>query len=415
MRVRKNIRRAAGTVALALAAAAAFGPAAFADSTNDEYIYTPNWEWDSVTNNGVEIVDAYALYSDFDGSGVTAYGFASDAFDSFFNEDEGGFEFLGPIIPLDIDPVSENYVDGGLSTLVGLQQLDFGNGNTFDVNVTLEIQGSFARWTVDIVATGAGSVSDLTYAFEGNLGSDDGSVYVPLSAGQMVSYQSADVQYGIDPIIGWHLVAEESAVIDAVNDDDDVFIFGSGDFTLTVGLNDYDPCSFDAAYNAMVAAVPTFGSTFGNTLPSHYLVNCLEIPNPPAQAAGTPLDVMLPLTVPDEVTTWFSSSYDNAFETGVEAVFTSLPPGVTGSLEYVGVVPHIRLVGTMPAVTSTVSVLTTSDEYWDSQGWPFASTITLTAVLSDTGTTPETPWLAGVAGALAIVGAGLLAVRRFRH
>ncbi len=110
------------------------------------------------------------------------------------------------------------------------------------------------------------------------------------------------------PSCSWHLEADNAAIGVHPGDPDnmgpmlggEVVVSGVGDFVLTIGVVDYDPCSFDEALDYMVATVPDFPAVAGGSLASFYTVDCLQLPTPAPQVVGTPLDILIPLELPAE-------------------------------------------------------------------------------------------------------------------
>ena len=417
-----------GIAALGLIAVA---PAAYAGSTNSQDILTPGWEWSDVENDGQFISDLGAYFPDFQGTGTELYGWSDDAFDGLFESygwSDAEFTYPGyGAEEMNFSPVSENYVNNGLTTIVGSQDIDFGDGLTFTATSTMEIQGSYVRWAVSLVSTGVGDLDGLSYTFTGNLGSDGQTVWVAGAAGEYVSYQDPASGYWLDPILGWNLTSTGTAALDVATGNDDVIVAGTGDFVLTLVAAEWDVCSFDAALAGVTAALPTLDATFGGTLGEFYTTNCWALASPAVADAGTAIDFTVALdAIPAQFGVIFDED-DSDYLDDIGLIVKSAPAGVTVTLERdVDDNPYLHVVGAMPATTSTIEVVLYSTYDYDEGSWPFISTMTLTptavateevadtdaAELAATGASEQTPWFGAGAAALLLAGTGLLVWRR---
>jgi len=393
----------------------AVGPAS-ADSSDisNEAIY-----WLGVEDNALEIRDAIARYQDLLGSGYDVDGWTGDAFDSFiysFEADDGG----GPE-DFVMTPVSFDIQDGGVSTIVAEGEADLGDGNVVSATVTLTVQGSYARWTVETAGPDTAALW-----ISGELGSDSGTEYNVVSPTTLVSSDEAP---GWDPIIGYQLLGD-GASFDVVDGDDMVYVdFPVGStMTLVMALQDYDPCARDAALAAMAARVASLSSTFGETIPLLDTA-CLAIDAPVAFAAGTPTDQTLsvedisvsPEPGPDSALVyWLGYPYFETRFEGEEIFFISegLPAGLTLDFDPDSVTLH--LTGTAAAGTYPVRIGFFHSEPYDGEDYrhnPLLSTLSLVVTgddeavdpeLAATGVSDATPAVAMFGGLLLLVGAAAL-------
>jgi LPXTG-motif cell wall-anchored protein len=419
MSVRSKVRASVVGAGVAALAVVAVAPAAYAAATDSQDVQTPGWYWQSVANDGVAISELTSYFEDFQGTGVPLYGWTDDGFDGFL-QNGGSFEYTGyASVSISLNPVSESYVNNGLTSIVGSQDIDFGDGITFTVTSTMEIQGSYVRWTFDVENTGAGNEADLTYQISGNLGSDDETVWEAGGPGEYVSYQTQASGYWVDPVFGWKLTTPGTAAMSVADTNDSPDIAGSGDFVLTLAAVEWDVCSLDAARAGMAAAVPTLDATFGASLPEYYTTNCWALTSPASAQPGAAIDYSIAL---DGLPAEFAPSFDLVdadYLDDMGVIVKSAPAGVTVTLEYDGGGnPYLHVVGTMPATASTIEVVLYS--MYGGEGpaiegaWPFMSTFSLSPALAETGTQESTPWIAGSAVFLLLSGAMLLVWRSRR-
>jgi hypothetical protein len=400
----RAITAAAAALTLGFAGAIAIAAPATADESD---IVTPDWLWLAVTDDALYIEDVYSYYADFKGSGVEIDGWTDDAFDGFLNEvnllwDGGSYQYV-------LTPVSADYVDNGLSTIVasGVQSI---NGNDITLTSTLEIQGGTARWSFDF-AGDAATLADTQLEILGELGSDGNSVYTPIATGGLVSSEGPD---GGDPILGYSSNGTNLA-IDAV-DGDDVVTFVSdavNDTTLTVGFIEFDVCSVDAAVAAMTAAVPTLGAQFGTTFAPQYSDTCATVAAPVVTAGKVNVD--LPITSSDLLTDWGYFDVEGTSNLGV--IPEGLPAGLALTISYVGTVPTLHLTGTAPAghydVTAWVYIPFDGEE-GPFNGYPLKVTFSFGTALAATGSAQPTPAIIG-GSVLALLGVTLVLVASRRR
>lgn len=418
-------RIASASIALVCAAGLAAAPVALAGASASGDAQTGNWRWHDVTDNGVSIYDVSAYYPDFAGTGLGLFGWARDGFDELFFDPFGGdptgeWFYLGETAQIDFDPIgapdygSDSIVSQGYQRVV----IDLEEGATaeFDAYITLEMEGSFARWTLRIEPANGADVSNLIYDLRGELGSDFETTVVTVADNQLVSYQApADA---IDPIIGWHLEADSAAIGVHPGDPDnmgpwlggEVVVSGVGDFVLTIGVVDYDPCSFDEALDYMVATVPDFPAVAGGSLASFYTVDCLQLPTPAPQVVGTPLDILIPLELPAEFFVWHPAWQGDDYSANFAVAFLDIPAGVSGQVVDVAGAPYLNLTGTVPAQESTIEAVLYST--FENPQQPFISTVTLPVTTAATGASPQMPWFIAGAVLLSALGIAILARRR---
>lgn len=407
-----TLRRRGTGAAIALTVGTISALAAAPAMALTEDVYTPNWEWSSVSDDAAYVSDANAFYQSYLGSGLSMYGFTDDAFDGFLQgqEDSGGASgtevTLGAsTLDLIVTPVSQTQ-SAGLTTIVAAGSLDFGDGNVITITRTLEIQGSFARWSWSVETVGAAAPADYTISEAGNLGSDEDSTFLADGPTRLVSYEAG----GSDPIIGYSLANLTYSVTDG-NDDVVVSFTGDQDAVLTLALIDFDPCSFDAALAAMQTAVTTLAADFGDTLPSYYAADCLTVETPDPSLTDQRLDIIESDDLENNWDYIYAGSISDPAD-GLAVTVLSAPDGLTFSLVADDVdndEPQLRMVGT-PASAGEVSLLfyyTDGDNYY-----PLEVTFDVSSELAATGTSEVAPVALGAAAALLVAGAVLLVVRR---
>jgi LPXTG-motif cell wall-anchored protein len=410
-------RRRRASAALAVLALGAAGllvasPAAAADPLD---LSTPNVEWSSVRDDAAYIEDARALYQDYRGSGLSIYGFTDDAFDGFLEAQgdsaPGTSQTLVTLgatsLPLVVTPVSSTTV-GGLTTLVASGTVNFGDGNTLSLTRTLEIQGSFARWSWDVTAVTGSPATAYTISEIGNLGSDEDSTFIPDGPNRLVSYEDG----GSDMIIGYSFANAAYSVAD-FDDSVSVSFTADQDAVLTVAVIDYDPCSFDAALAGMQSAVATLAADFGDTLDSFYADDCLTVESPAAITGATDqrLDIIESDSLENNWDYIFPGSISDP-EDGLAMVVLSAPAGLSFSLvadDPANDEPQVRMTGT-PTASGEVTLLF---YYFDGDNYnPLVATFDVSVELAATGTSEVAPVALGAAAALLGAGALLLVLRR---
>lgn len=368
---------------------------------------TPNIFWQGVSDNALYINDAHSKFDDFNGMGVDIdRGFTVDAFDGFLFELVGRYNGLAvPVTPV---PVSTQWVNGGLSTVVAEGYADFGNGRELFIDIRLEIQGNYARWTFDV-----SGLPGATIDVRGELGSDSGTVVVPLGATSLVTHDNA----GGDPIVGYQVVGT-GAALSAVNGNDNVTATFSagGTSSLVVALQDYSPCTRDAAIAEMTARTATLATTFGENIGLPDAADCVAVASSVSFPSGTSTDQQLAVTVDPVLDSFIDDVIDNG---SLRFTAVGLPAGLTLAID--PTTRALRLTGAAAAGSYDVRIVF----YVEGGGFalPFYTTFGVTVgaavpaaapQLADSGADANTPYIAG-AGALALLAGGLLlGLRRMR-
>lgn len=297
--------RVLGASAIAIAGVALVASPAFAASDSFDNETTG---WDSVYDDGMILGDAFTINRDFLSSGVDVEGWNDDAFDGFFYQ----VRITGPndsrlIWHADVTPSVFTVVPGGLtestSTVTVSLYTDAAALNyLYDVTLTMEIQGSYARWTVTVVPNVANEdadalafVQNLKVGFLGNLGSDDDSEYYAVGADAMVSRDTVSA----DPVIAYQGVGVSTSF--DVTDGDDLVEFnvmtdGTGTAQMVVAVQGGDPCSGEDVLAAQQTRAATLASTFGADLSDLFKVNCLAPAAATTIAAGSVIDQFIPLS-----------------------------------------------------------------------------------------------------------------------
>jgi hypothetical protein len=253
--------------------------------------------------------------------------------------------------------VPESFVvhPGGGATIVSrVEDHDLGDGALLDATVTLDIAGSFARWTITVDDGGSGLVESV-WGF-GELGSPT-AISAVGGDGLVVSGPP-----GLGPVIGIHL--DSDGALDVLDDADPEFpgfeSFDATTIVYTVALLDYDPCAESAAIAAMTDLVPDFSVRFGDDL-EPVLSSCVAVGIPEPLQAGVPTDQLLELTLQDALAgghprldggTYFE--YVDLWTGGLGVLAPALPAGlVLEVVEHpVTLLPALRLSGTPVAEMS---------------------------------------------------------------
>lgn len=397
----RHVRRALAattTTALGLGAALAVAAPASADDWN---ISTPAIEWEYVEDNALYIEDAYAHYPDLFGSGVDVDGWTGDAFDGFLND--FSLTYDGETVSANLVPVSASIADGGLSTIVASGDVTFADETSVDFQATLEIQGNYARWSFVFSGDTAVGVS-----LWGDLGSDSNSQYVSVGSDALVSHD----QYGYDPIIGYQVAGAEVAFSTG-----DVGYTGfsastAAPLSIVIALQDYDPCSRDAAIAAMTARAASLSSTFGQVI--YPMSECVSLVAPAGFVSGAKTTQTLALTVADGVEQEEVQAYLGSEE--IQWAIAGLPEGLSASFDRETLT--FSLTGTAPAGTYEFrAVFFGAGEGGASSPIfvaPQSFTVAAAAApqLADSGLSDVSPALVVVALLLILGGAGALVVRR---
>lgn len=314
--------------ALVVTAVLAFGGAIAPAAAATADVTTPGWVWEGVNDANADIDDAFASYEDLLGDGVVTTGWTEDAFDDILDTGPAyatwsvpDGELYGDWVYLDLQNVSVS--QDGRTIVVGRSGLALpGQAEevTVDVTVTLEIAGSFARWTVD-TSSSAPLPGDFQIHFEGNIGADSDSVFLA-DGSAVVSHDGPKW----DPIIGYQTAGNGSLITGTYNNADNTLFaaVGAGRSSLTVALLDYAPCAAAAALEKMQALAPTLVDSFGQTIePVYSGGDCASLPAR-LELSG-PVTGVIPVAIPDAVSSYFT-------ETAV-AVVLEAPEGVDVGLD----------------------------------------------------------------------------------
>lgn len=402
--------------AVVLGAAVALAPAVGAAAL-DQDVETPGWRWLDVSDNAYVIQDVESFYADFLGSGVSLDGWRDDAFDNlmriaFFDidieEDIDTYPFVrfgvdeSPV--LSFTPVSGSWVDNGRTEFVSTATADFGDGRVVNVTFTLRVEESTAQWIIMQEVVG-GDPTTVELVFGGDLGSDSDTTFIDLGSGAWVSH---DENRG-DPVIAWLLEGgiQAPGFIDGVGRVEFV-ASAETDSTITVGVVDFDECSFDAALTSMSAAAPTLA--LGTVIEPIYVTDCLTTPTTVILGPGQPATEVLPLVLSEPLLddSWAPADAVEFAERGWRVDIVDGPAGLAASLEWVEASSsmQIRLSGTPTEAWSgpVTFVVHSGDE-------PVLVQTELSVELAATGASPAAVIGGGMVGMLLVVG-GLLLRRR---
>lgn len=367
--------------------------------------------WDDVNDNARTIADGFTYFPDFLGSGVEVDGWKSDAFDLFLSHvvftdgvEEANVSFT---------PASAVLQDGGRSTIVAEGSAILPTTQQVDVTLTLELEGSFARWTIESTSTGSGELR-----LRGGLGADGDVDFDIVSPSAIVSSDGTSEH---DPIIGFQLTGGTFSVADG---DDTVHLSVpvNGISTLVVALQDYDACGKAATGASMIARVPHLAEQFGATL-GLLDSTCIDITPVEDFASSEETDQVLAVTqLPSEsdpslgvLDEWLEYSY---FESGPLFVVAGLPDGL--SLTFDAEASTLHLTGSTDPGHYEVRIGFAADsDPEESQAFDFPVLATLVfevtgPELAETGTDTVRGAVAGV-GFLALGLLALLALRSTRR
>lgn len=336
-------RHVAVPVAAFAAVALAIAPAPSAMAA-DQDVVTPGWEWLDVEDNGYRVQDVEARYTDFLGSGVALDGWRDDAFDDLmrvtaYDFDAEGFIPTYPIVrfgadelgPLSITPVSADWVDNGRTTTVGTAVADFGDGRVVTVTMTLEIENSTVRWTIDRAVVG-GDDELVEVIIGGDLGSDSDSTYVDLGGSAWISH---DTNRG-DPVIAWRFGGVDPTMgLPFQQGGVEFSMAGAGSSTITVGVIDFDACSFDDAIDTMSTRAPSL--SLGQSIPPLYATDCLLAEDPAQLGPGEAADSLLPLSPAaalDALCCWVPETSVDFDDEDWQVEIVDAPAGLVAAMEW---------------------------------------------------------------------------------
>ncbi|WP_152659462.1 hypothetical protein [Demequina salsinemoris] len=232
--------------------------------------------WHGIESDGGFIWEAETQYPDLWGTGITVWSLNTDAFDNLPYQYTIASDLADVVLnDSDFSEVSATAVDGGVSTFVAdapfsLALSEVGGATVdFTLRVTLTIEGSYASWDFAVTSDSADpavadAIDELTVSVEGDLGSDGQTVFVPVDATSMVSYEDDGIWS--DPVVAYKAIAD-AVTFDAVDGDDEptvtMELTSAGEATLILSLQGFDVCSKDDAIAAQVAAAPALDTTFG--------------------------------------------------------------------------------------------------------------------------------------------------------
>lgn len=333
-----------------IAAVAVVSPAVAATVT----VETSGWEWVEIDDTTLGISDAVAYHRDVLGSGVVLKGWTEDAFDAYDSVNgylsSVGFDHTDPLLSGVLLPVPVSFdvhPDGGATVVSAVEDYDLGGGAFLDAVFTLEISGSFARWTIEVDDGGSGLVEGIWGS--GELGSPTTATNVGI-AGLVVTGPS-----GFGPVIGFQVDSDgTSDEFDGSDPEFPTFMsVGATTVVVTLALLDHDPCAEADAVAAMTALVPTLAAHGGDDL-DPVLSECVDVEVPAAMQLGSPTDQVLALTLGGalaggharlDLESYFD--YVDLWTSGLGVLAPDLPAGLT--LEVVEhpdtLLPALRLSG----------------------------------------------------------------------
>src|SRR5690606_34583999 len=121
-----------------------------------------------------------------------------DAFDGFGSVafDQGPFDYV-----VTADDHSSTEVNGVLTTVIQDDDIVLADDSVVDVTVTRTIQGSFARWAVQVRDSVTGDIVDAPFVFRGNFGSDGNTLWSGTG-----DWRTTDDEIDGDPDLAHHAV-----------------------------------------------------------------------------------------------------------------------------------------------------------------------------------------------------------------
>jgi hypothetical protein len=351
---RRNFARAGRMLAVGALVAAGVGAATPASAATLT-VQTGGWDWVEVHDTALGISDATAFHRDVLGSGVVLKGWTEDAFDAYLGVDgylsSLGFEHQNPGLSALLAPVPESFVvhpDGGATVVSRVEDFDLGGGALLDVTVTLDIAGSFARWTIQVDDGGSGLVESVVGS--GELGSP--TTIAPVGGSGLV----VSGPPGRGPVIGLHV--ESDGTSDVLDGSDPEFpgfeSVGATTIVFTLALLEYDPCAEAEAVAAMTTLVPQFPVRFGDDLAPVSSTTCLTVEAPAPMQIGDPVDEVLELELHDALAgghprldgeTYFD--YVDLWTSGLSVLAPGLPAGLSAEIveDPVTLLPALRVSG----------------------------------------------------------------------
>ena len=328
------MKRLKTTIALgaALSVAALLGGqnAAFANT----YIQTPPSEFDLYDTPGIGIVaDWYSFYD----PAVNLYGWTGDAFDGWgvvtLDDGEAGTWTMSQAVPDSLTTAAD-----GTTTIIFTDNTEntLAFSSPYNVTATITLQGSFARWSVDVARQDAAPVDEgLMVNISGNLGSDFWSTFSQTGS-SMVMVSNDGERY--DPVLSWQ-ASNTGGTFDGWDhtEGDDIITAaatGASNLTAIVAMVEWDPCSFDAALAYAESIKSVLVDNFGSALAPFY--GCMTV-DPLTLVAGTPTTATLTyviwqrVTDPDGKHGYFGYNDPSFVLEPVAVDIQGLPAGVTYS------------------------------------------------------------------------------------
>jgi hypothetical protein len=394
---------ASAAIALSLGAAGALGLATTASAAD---VATPDVQWDDVNTDALYIGDAGSYYADY--FGVETFGWTSDAFDGFLSEFAVQYLADDPV-DVTVTPVSATFAPNGLSTVIADGTAEVGDGITVSVDLTLEIQGSFARWSFDFSTEDPADLDDITVFTTGNLGSDNSTTFEEADFG-LLSWDGL----GFDPILAWQVeTSQDGLFLHADGDDIAGMSFDAGPLVLTIGLQEYDPCNLDLALDTARDLLDD-PLPFGTTLPALYTLDCVTPTGPVNLAINSPANNIVPVGPAAGFNPEWLDLLNGVWQPDAFTALAidGLPAGLTltGEVDAAGK-SLLRVTGTATTVgTYSVHVF----GYWsfddDGNYYPAEMTLTITVGLPATGGPDALP--IGIGAALLLLAGGAMLLTR---
>lgn len=369
-------------------------------------MFTDGWQWSAVDDKASIINDAESYFENYLGTSVDPRGFTSDAFDIFFLDTVWVTDGVNsiPLMAGNWTAVPGSWINFGLSSFSAQAQANFDGGNILTITRTLEIEGSYARWTWEVVNAGAAPLSSYSLGVNGTLGSG-AATEAAGSSNAFVTYETA----GFDPVIGHRYIGNGVSSVSVV-DGYVTFTFDGEGAEVTIALLEFDPCSRQDAVDQMLDLLPTLPADFGTVLDPVYADDCLYV-DPPAPISGS-TNQLLPLLEDTALAGW-GYIYTSALADGLTFEVLSAPAGLTFAVvnDPSTGEPALRMTGT-PQASGEVRILMYFDDGAGTQEFPLVVTFDVTVALAATGPLEIAPVALGSAAALVTLGALLLLVRR---
>lgn len=211
----------------------------------------------------------------------------SDAFDGFGYVvfDQGSFDYV-----VTADDHTSTDLNGVLTTVIQDDDVVLLDGSIVDVTVTRTIQGSFARWVVEVRDSVTGDIVDAPFFFGGNFGSDSGTTWNGSG-----DWRTSDDELGYDPLLAHHAVGATAESVtwhgDYDGNDDLTLEVDGGELTYTVAVLDYGICDDDFIRDAGAEIAQAMDANFGRDITLSGDCNPdWPLPVVNEMRAGTPFD-----------------------------------------------------------------------------------------------------------------------------